>query len=315
MAREARMKAWDVSIVGELFIDHIMSGFEVWPGPGEEVSAQAYAREIGGGAANTACGLARLGHSVNLIGAIGVEDAPWFCERLAAFGVGAQGLVRAPGTTGITLSVSTRQDRSFFTHRGVNAQLTQLLGAPEVIDHLASARHVHFAMPLAAERAGKLLPLLAEAGCTTSLDVGFEPDWLRDPVNHWTCQSVTWLLPNQKEAELISGGPTPEDFFAFADRLALDACLLKLGAQGAMGRAGGLSRAVTPPRVEVVDTTGAGDAFNAGFIDALLAGAGLEDSLRRACICGALSTRAAGALAGLPHPDDLWSTHEQTYGS
>src|SRR5581483_4928486 len=61
LAGAERMKIWDVSIVGEIYIDHVMSGFQSWPAPGEEVVTEHYTREIGGGSANTACGLARLG--------------------------------------------------------------------------------------------------------------------------------------------------------------------------------------------------------------------------------------------------------------
>lgn len=79
--------------------------------------------------------------------------------------------------------------------------------------------------------------------------------------------------------------------------------------------ANGIEYKVSSSPVEVVDTTGAGDAFDAGFIDALLDDASPEDCLRRACICGALSTRAAGALSALPLREELENIYEQTYTS
>jgi sugar/nucleoside kinase (ribokinase family) len=75
------------------------------------------------------------------------------------------------------------------------------------------------------------------------------------------------------------------------------------------------SVSVRPPEVVAVDSTGSGDAFDAGFIDALLDGSKQEERLRRACICGALSTRVPGALGGLPNREELWIVYEQTYGS
>jgi sugar/nucleoside kinase (ribokinase family) len=72
---------------------------------------------------------------------------------------------------------------------------------------------------------------------------------------------------------------------------------------------------MVPPVVDVVDTTGAGDAFDAGFIDALLDDAEPEDCLRRACICGGLSTRVAGALGALPNRKELRKVYEETYTS
>jgi sugar/nucleoside kinase (ribokinase family) len=321
------MKIWDVTVVGEIYIDHVMSGFETWPGPGEEVVTDHYTREIGGGAATTACGLSRLGKSVNLVGVIGYDDAPWLEQRLADFGVTSQGLRRVSGPTGITLSVSTREDRSFFTHTGVNRQLSQELLTPETLVSLTRARHVHFAMPLSRGLAAMILPALTEASCTSSLDVGYQPAWLTDETNHATCQTVDYLLPNEKEASLLSGGGTPADYFTFARKLRMRSGILKLGARGAMsdvsgdvggdaaGNASGAPIAVSPPKVVAIDSTGSGDAFDAGYIDALLEGANEKERLRRACICGALSTRVPGALGGLPNREELWSIYEQTYGS
>jgi sugar/nucleoside kinase (ribokinase family) len=313
------MKIWDVTVVGEIYIDHVMSGFETWPGPGEEVTTEHYTREIGGGCATTACGLSRLGKSVNLVGIIGDDDTPWLERRLADFGVTAQGLRRIAGPTGVTLSVSTREDRSFFTHIGVNRRLSEELLRPETLVSLTRARHVHFAMPLPRALAATILPALTEANCTSSLDVGYQPAWLTDEANHATCRAVDYLLPNEKEAALLSGGGTPADFFAFARKLQMRSGILKLGARGAMsdvvGDAGSGPIAVSPPKVVAIDSTGSGDAFDAGFIDALLEGANEEERLRRACICGALSTRVPGALGGLPNREELWSIYEQTYGS
>jgi sugar/nucleoside kinase (ribokinase family) len=309
------MKTWDATVVGEIYIDHVMSGFETWPGPGEEVATEHYTREIGGGSATTACGLSRLGKSVNLVGVVGQDDAPWLERRLTEFGVSSQSLRRITGPTGVTLSVSTREDRSFFTHTGVNRQLSQELLTPGTLVDLTRSRHVHFAMPLPRALAANILPALAEAGCTSSLDVGYQPTWLTDEANHATCQAVDYLLPNEKEAALLSGGGTPDDFFAFARKLWMRSSILKLGARGAMSNTDGRTVAVSPPKVVAIDSTGSGDAFDAGFIDALLEGATPEERLRRACICGALSTRVPGALGGLPNREELWSIYEQTYGS
>jgi len=305
----------DVIIVGEIYIDHVMSGFERWPQPGEEIVSERYTREIGGGAAITACALARLGRSVELAGFIGVDDKAWFERRLAEFGVPTRGLRVVAGATGVTLSVSTREDRSFFTHAGLNLLLEKELLADEFVARATGARHVHFAMPLAQAAAQKLLPALAAVGCTTSLDVGYQPRWLTDEANHAICQAVDYVLPNEKEAALLTQSHSPEDYFRFARKLGLPNAIVKLGAKGAMACANGATIAVAPPAVTAIDSTGSGDAFDAGFIDALLDGAELEQRLRRACICGALSTRAAGALAGLPDRHELWSTYEQTYGS
>jgi sugar/nucleoside kinase (ribokinase family) len=80
-------------------------------------------------------------------------------------------------------------------------------------------------------------------------------------------------------------------------------------------KADGVTYNVASPVVDVVDTTGAGDAFNAGFIDALLDRADPEECLRRGCICGGLSTRESGALTALPRREEIVHIYERTYAS
>lgn len=309
------LKTWDVAVVGEIYADHILSGFSRWPGPGEEVLAREYVRELGGGSVNTACGLSRLGRRTRLIGLIGDADFDWFEGRLGEFGVGVGGIRLGMDGTGTTVSVSTREDRSFFTYLGANRGLAELLEVPAVVADLAAARHVHFAMPLARELALRIFPQLKQSGCTTSLDVGFNPAWLSDPANHATCREVDFFLPNAKEAALIAGDDDPLAYAVWARDQGLRHTVLKLGAQGALVAGASIPRRVSAPLVAALDTTGAGDAFDAGLIDAFLDGEPLERCVERACVCGALCTTAAGALQALPHPLQLRSLRERTYGS
>jgi len=313
MAVHRIMKAVDVVVIGEVFVDHVMSGFTTWPKPGEEVFSEHYTREIGGGAAITACGLARLGRSVQLLAVIGTLDSAWFERRLADFGVGTAGLRKVEGWTGLTLSVSTREDRSFYTHAGANDHLPGELRRKETFAKLAQARHVHFAMPLPRSVAELVLPVLRQAGTTVSLDVGFRPEWFADTTNMATCRSVDYLLPNEKEAALLCGSEDPRDYFEYARGQQLRDPVLKLGARGAIAIEGDKVQGVAPPAIQVIDSTGAGDAFDAGFIDAMIEGASTKERLRRACICGALSTRGAGALGTFPDREELWKVYEQTY--
>ena len=308
------MTQYDVAVVGEIYIDHIFTGFTAWPQPGEEAFARHYYREIGGGAANTACALGRLGRTVNLIGAIGASDSEWFEERLLEFGVASDGIRKAKGSTGVTASVSMLNDRSFFTYVGENGRLMDILRSDAILDSLKSARHVHFALPLDHGLAAVLLPALRAAGCTTSLDVGFQPAWLSSSMTLDTCRATDYFLPNEREALLLSGGGAT-NYLAFAEENGLRAPLIKLGSRGAAMKVNGTFYEVASPVVDVIDTTGAGDAFDAGFIDAVLDDADPVHCLRRACICGGLSTRLAGALQGLPFREEIGDIYEQTYAS
>jgi sugar/nucleoside kinase (ribokinase family) len=304
----------DVIVVGEIYVDHIMSGFPAWPAPGEESYASAYSRDVGGGAANTACGLARLGRSVELVGVIGVDERPWIESRIREFGVHSA-MAQDALPTGTTISVSSEVDRAYFTFHGANARLADFLAGDDLLAWLTRARHVHFAAPLSAGLAGRILPVLDEAGCTTSLDAGYQPEWLRDPASDGIFRGVSYMLPNEKEAGLMTGSDEASAYFALARQRRFRSAVLKVGSRGAVADVAGRLVAVAPPRVVPRDTTGAGDAFNAGFIDALLDDASLEQALQRGCVCGALSTQAAGALAGLPDRIHLQSLQEQTYAT
>lgn len=298
---------WDVAVAGEIFADHVFSGFERWPQPGEEHFTDCYVREAGGGAAITSCALARLGRSVAVFGVAGEEDH-WLSQRLRVFGVHLDGLRTARTPTAVSVSISTRVDRSFLTWPGANRELPAYLREPETQDQLTKARHVHFAMPIDRALACELIPRLRLAGCTISLDTGHQPQWLNDDENRRTCREVDFFLPNELEAQMMTGESEPDGMIAGFRALGIRGVVVKLGPKGAVASCNEIEtcRAVALP-TEAVDTTGAGDAFDAGLIDAWLDRAPIPDLLRRACICGSLSTRSAGALTSLPDREELHS--------
>lgn len=307
------MKTYDIAVVGEIYIDHVLTGFSKWPGPGEEVFTDEYMKEVGGGAAITACALAQLGRTVSLIGIAGEKEMPWIEQRLSTYGVSSAELRRGMGRTGVTISVSSKEDRSFFTYVGENSRLEEQLADKPIVEHLTEARHVHFAMPITAGLAAQLLGKLIAANCTTSLDVGHQAAWLNNAGNLATCSIVQYFFPNESEARMICGGDA-QAYLNFTCKQGWPSGVVKMGAAGAMMRAESGAVRVHSPIVDSVDTTGAGDAFNAGFIDGVLDGEDGEECMRRGCICGGLSTRVAGALRGLPARDELNRCYKESYG-
>jgi sugar/nucleoside kinase (ribokinase family) len=289
------------AVVGEIFVDHILHGFTHWPTLGEEVYCRQYVREIGGGTANTACALAKLGRRTAIFGCIGVEDAAWIRKRLMSFGVAVENLMTLEAASGVTVGVSTAEDRTFFTFPGVNRELPELLRSPAFHEALTEARHVHFACPILLQDAAALFPKLRAAGCTLSIDPGWHPEWLRAPETAKLLEMVDWFFPNEKEGAWITRFEEPAEIL---QRLGSGA-VLKLGPAGAAMLENGSLLTRSAPSVNTIDTTGAGDAFDAGFLDAFLEGGSPAEWLRRGVRCGTLSTRAAGALAGLPERAEL----------
>ena len=299
-------KQWDAIVVGDLFIDLIMTGFPTLPGLGEEGFAGACGRETGGGVANTSCGLARLGLRTALLAIAGADEIEWFSKRFSARGVDTSMLIAHPTEpTAITVAVSTPQDRIFYTYYGPNSELPDLLGRSETWERLGRARHVHFAFPVAPRLLADLAQWLRERGTSTSIDVGWQEGWLAEPASMAAITRVDWFLPNDHEAERLTGETKPDRMLAWFRERGVCGVAVKLGPQGSAASIQGECRTAPSIPVTPVDTTGAGDCFNAGFLYGILRGMPLDECLRIGNICGALSTQAAGGIAGFPTLEQL----------
>jgi sugar/nucleoside kinase (ribokinase family) len=299
-------KNWDVVVVGDFFMDVVMSGFYAFPRLGEENFAHALKQEIGGGAAITSCGLARLGMNVAVLGVVGKEDGMWLVKRLIAAGVNASALVHHPDLpSGVTVSVSTAEDRAYYTYYGANEHLPNLLKEPEARACMANARHVHFACAPDPELDAGLIPELHARGCSVSIDVGWHESWLADPRNYETLRESDVFFPNEREAQLMTGETEPEAMLRMLRARGVRNIALKLGARGAMLLWESELICCPPYPVTPLDTTGAGDCFDAGFIFGWLRGLPAAERLRTASVCGAMSTRALGGIAAFPSSEEL----------
>ena len=289
------IRDFDVLVVGELNADLILRG-DVTPAFGQvEKIIDEAALTIGSSAAIFACGAARLGLRVAFIGKAGRDEFGQFMLReLQQRGVETGGVVIDPLLpTGLSVILSRPTDRAILTHLGSIAALR----FDEIdLNWLARARHLHLGSYYLLEALRPDVPkLFQEAkaqGLTISLDTNY------DPKEQWTgglrevLSQIDVFLPNETELLAIT---QEESIEAGLDRLAgIPIVAVKLDARGAMVRQGMQIVHADSLPVNVVDTTGAGDSFDAGFIYAYLAGLELPQMLRFACACGSLSTRAAG---------------------
>jgi sugar/nucleoside kinase (ribokinase family) len=301
-----REKTWDVVVVGDFFIDIIMSGFYTLPKLGEEGFAQTMRTEIGGGAAITSSGLARLGLKVAVLGVVGHEDGIWIVKRLMNAGVNASALeIHESEPSGHTVSVSTPEDRAFFTYYGANEQLTRLIKEKDARKLMASARHVHFACGPDPVLDAGLFRELKRHDCNVSIDVGWHEMWLTDPASYDLLRAADMFFPNEREAELMTGCSDPRDMLRTLGEKGIPRVALKLGANGAMLDWEGEIHTAPPYPVDPLDTTGAGDSFDAGFIYGWVCGEPPSDCLQIGAVCGALSTRGLGGIATFPTKNEL----------
>lgn len=289
----------DLVVVGELNADLILSG-DVLPAFGQaEKLIDDATLTLGSSSAIFACGAARLGLRVAFMGKVGADDLGQMVQRrLQERGVDTSGVIVDPNLkTGLSVILSRGNDRAILTHLGSIAALRY----EEIeLGLLARARHLHLGSYFLLDALKPDIPtLFATAhryGLTTSLDTNY------DPTESWNGGLTAVLghtdifLPNETELCAIAG---QAELAAALNSLAAQVPLVavKVGARGGLARQGQVTAQAAPLPIEVVDTTGAGDSFDAGFIYGHLAGWDLARSLRLGCICGSLSTRAAGGTA------------------
>jgi sugar/nucleoside kinase (ribokinase family) len=301
----ATSKSYDVVVVGELNPDLILSG-DVTPAFGQvEKLVRGAELTIGSSAGIFACGAARLGLRVALIGKVGADAFGDFMRReVAARGVDLSGVRVDPAVhTGLTLILNRGADRAILTYPGA----IPLLAFDEIdLEIVARARHLHLASYYLLDRLRPDVPRLFQEARRLGLSISLDPNY--DPSGEWDGglrQALALsdvFLPNQTELLAISGAA---DLRAGMDSLAAPGPLLavKQGSQGACGLWQGQFNQMPSLPVQAVDTVGAGDSFDAGFLYGYLQANprwSLEQMLRLGCVCGALSTRAAGGTSAQP---------------
>ena len=292
----------DLLTVGEAFQDLIFVGLPHLPAPGEELRTGAFVATIGGGAVITATAAARLGLRTAIVSALGAEAA----ASLRRDKVRVVNVKRRSEAHAVTVSLSTKHDRSFVTFNGVNDRLEARLPAP--IARLR-ARHVHLAFaPRSCARWIRIVDGLRRRGVTTSWDFGWNPPLRKAAGFDALVRSADFIFVNEAEAALYARARRDPAAIRYWRRAARNT-IVKLGPRGSrwvtgtgqVGRRLQVSDVLQPaPRVRVVDTTGAGDAFNGGFLVALLGGRSPRECLKLGNFVGAQSTRAPGGVIALP---------------
>jgi ribokinase len=284
----------DLLVVGDLNADLVLRGGEIEPAFGQREQLVDEAELVLGGSAGImAAGAAKLGLDTAIVGCVG--DDPLGTAMIGALrqaGVDTSAVIRADAATGISVALARPGDRAILTAPGALARL-RAEDVPREL--LARARHVHVTSPFLQDGLRPGLRALAGATRSSSLDTGW------DPREEWSVplDAFDILLPNAEEA-LRLAGRSDGDVEAAARDLGADIVVVKLGAEGALAIAGGETIRVAGTRVEPVDSTGAGDSFDAGFLRAHLDGASPAEALALGCACGALSTRGAGGTAAQP---------------
>ena len=292
---------YDVVIAGDVYCDLVFTGLDAVPRLGEEVFARAF-EMVPGGIFITGAALARLGLRPGLCSWLG--DDPFSQFALSCFvaeSLSTDLVQRMPGplpTLSVALSLPT--DRSFVTYRAPRP-----CPDPATVLARTTFRHLHVSSLSALYEHPDLVELAQARGATISLDCQCCPDEMAAPDVEARIRAArpAVFLPNLDEALALTGTTSAT---AALDRLVAWApTVITMGGAGALAGWGTERLAQPPLPVGAVDTTGAGDAFAAGFIHGLLAGAAFPDCLRLATVCGGLSTTAHGGATAAPTLDTV----------
>jgi sugar/nucleoside kinase (ribokinase family) len=287
---------FDLSVVGELNLDLVLYGLPETLEFDREHLATDLRLTLGSSSAIFAHNFALLGNRVGFSSAIGSDPLGDLClARLAECGADLSRVRHFSGRqTGLTVILPRKKERYILTYPGVMAEMRF---EDLDLDYIFRARHLHlssyFLQRALRPRVPELFCLAKKAGLTTSLDTNDDPDGLWENDVFDAIQFVDVLLPNEQEACRLTGC---EDPIAAAEKLSerVPLLVIKRGAKGVLARKGKESFEAAAPKIDAVDTIGAGDSFDAGFLHQFIRGAKIEDCLRYGNLAGALSTTRQG---------------------
>ena len=289
-------------VFGEFFLELVLYDIAETPRFGTEVRAGQFSETPGGGVATTAIVAARLGTptaAVSRVGRDALGKPAWEALRRAHVDTSASEIHPRHGTA-LTVWVAHRRERMMVTWDPINRNLEALFERPGVRRLCRRARHLHLACALGQPRRwSALLGLLRQSGVSLSADFGWNRELFRSKDLPELFREFDFIFPNEIEARALTGESNPAGAVRALARWVRQP-VVKLGARGSITLAEGKIVRAPAPRVKVVDATGSGDAFNAGFLHGYLRGWSAVDCLRAGNVCGALATTGPGGSADPP---------------
>jgi sugar/nucleoside kinase (ribokinase family) len=297
-------EAVEVVCGGILVADHVCTPMEALPQPGNLVAVDEMYLLTGGCAANVACCVARQGIRVGVVGCVG--DDLWgrfLSSDLQARGVDCSQVRTVPGSqTSQTMVLLCRgEDRRFVHSLGANRALH---AADFVRDRLGQARVFYLGgylvLPgLVPEEAAGLFRFCRERGIRTVLDVVVPTDFIYQGELEPLLPFTDYFVPNDDEAKRLTGEADPVRQVRSLAARGAGSVVLTMGGKGLIFAHGGQIQHAAPYQVEVLDQTGAGDAFAAGVIAGLVRGMDLRGALEYGSALGASCVRSIGCCEGV----------------
>jgi sugar/nucleoside kinase (ribokinase family) len=305
MKLERHARSFDVTVVGELNLDLVLYGLPEVLAPGRELLAKNLALTLGSSSAIFAHNLSVLGTRVGFISRIGSDPLGQMAvDQLAAGGVDVCKVRRMEGATmtGLSVIIPVTPTRYILTYPGT---MDEMCYDDLDLEYLADAKHFHlssfFLHKALRARIPELFRRMKEAGLTTSLDTNDDPEdgWADDLFE--TLNYIDVFFPNEHEAKRIA---RTDDLDLAMAKLGEKVPLLavKMGSSGAIVQRGSERICTSALQVDFVDSIGAGDSFDAGFLHQYLQGAGIKTCLEYGNLAGAFSTTRPGGTEAFRDP-------------
>ncbi len=292
-----------VTVIGGVQADVVVSPVTELPPPGATRLTEQTSIRVGGAGANAALAFVETGLAVRLMGCVGEDRlGDWMRSELVDAGLVDELAVLPGKPTGLTVALeSDARDRTFLTHLGVNADWVPEMIPADALDCANLLLCDYCVTPgLQGEGARSLLDSTRAAGGRTFFDTAWDPEDFPAATRaqlRGLLSSVDVFLPNEAEVRAIAGD---DDVRAAARALQGDSggwVVVKLGPRGCLAVGPDTAELeVSAAAITAADTTGAGDAFNAGLVTALSAGSDWPAALRAA-------TRFASEIVGRPSHD------------
>ena len=301
-------KKVDVIVIGELNVDIILNEIDSLPVIGKEILAKTMSVSLGSSSAIFASNLSSLGTNVAFIGKIGEDKfAKVVLDSLERKNVDTTHIFRITSlSTGATIVLAYKQDRANITYPGA---MNDLRLQDIDFNFHSTARHMHFSscfiQPGIRKDLTSLFRKAKELGLTTSLDTQWDPEEKWELPLKELLPFVDVFLPNIQEFKFLTHSNSIEEGIQSIKDFG-HIIVIKNGSEGALlwdGKMLHIQPAFKNERV--VDTIGAGDSFNAGFIKDFIDKKPLDICLKTGALTGAINTTMAGGTDAFENPDTI----------
>jgi len=310
-------KLFDVLVVGELNVDLILSDIEKFPEIGKEVLAHGMTLTLGSSSAIFASNISSLGARVAFLGKIGKDKfGEVVLETLKTNHVDVS-MVKTDENagTGATIVLYVDEDRANTTYPGAMDLLTP---GDITEEDLKKARHLHFSsyflQPGMWEGLGQLFRLARKLGLTTSFDMQWDPKETWDMDMEDILPHVNVFLPNEMELKSLTG---KKDLYEAIDSVKKysETIVIKRGNKGSIVvQDNNLFDLPSFLNEKVIDTVGAGDSFNAGFIFKYIKNENISECQKFGNLAGAVSTTAAGGTTAFKNYESFRKSALDNFG-